>query len=54
LALFASWIYGVTDVGDAARRFNFRNALAASDVRPLLSPGGNGKTRLGVSLAMPR
>lgn len=54
VAFFGSWVYGITDAGDAARRFNLRNSLAASDVRPLLSPGLNGQTRLGVSLVMPR
>jgi hypothetical protein len=54
VAFFGSWIYGITDAGDSARRFNFRNGLAASFVQPLLAPGVRGQTRLGLSFAFPR
>jgi hypothetical protein len=54
VAFFGSWIYGITDAGDAARRFNLRNRLAASGVRPLLAPGAREQTRVGLTVAFPR
>lgn len=54
LAFFGSWVYGIVDAGDAARRFNLRHGLVASDVRPVIAPAGRGRTQLGLSVALPR
>jgi len=54
LAFFGSWLYGIVDAGDAARRFNLRNGIAASGVRPIVVPGARGRTQLGLSFALPR
>ena len=54
LAFFGSWIYGVIDAGDAARRFNDRHGLAASGVRPIIVPRmDRGRTAIGVSVELP-
>jgi hypothetical protein len=54
LAFFGSWIYGIMDAGDAARRFNTRNGLGVAGVRPIIVPGVNGgRTAIGLSVAVP-
>jgi hypothetical protein len=53
LAFFGSWIYGIVDAGDAARRFNDRTAMVAS-VRPIIETDTRGQTRLGASLRLGR
>jgi hypothetical protein len=52
LAYFSSWIYGIVDAGDAARRFNDRPAVMA--VRPFVAPDRHGSTRLGFTVRLPR
>ena len=54
LAFFGSWIYGIVDAGDSARRFNLRNGIAAAEVSPMVGPGVGGQTRLGLSMPLPR
>jgi hypothetical protein len=54
LAFFGSWIYGVMDSGDAARRYNNRYGLAVSGVRPVIVPGmDRGRTGVGLSVDLP-
>jgi hypothetical protein len=52
LAYFSSWIYGIVDAGDAARRFNDRPAVMAA--RPFVAPDRHGGTRLGFTVRLPR
>ena len=54
VAFFGAWIYGVTDAADAARRFNYRNGLASAGVAPIVAPGVDGQTRLGLAVTLPR
>lgn len=54
VAFFGSWIYGIMDAGDAARRFNDRIGIVASNARPTFETGTDGRTRLGVSLQLRR
>ena len=54
LAFFGSWIYGIMDSGDAARRYNSRFGLAAAGVRPVIVPGlDGGRTGIGLSVELP-
>jgi hypothetical protein len=50
VAFFGSWLYGIMDASDAARRFNSTHGLA-SNVEPFISPDDRGRTRVGLSLA---
>lgn len=52
VAFFGSWIYSIMDAGDAARRFNTAHGLA--EIGPLIAPDGQGRTRVGLSLALGR
>ena len=52
LAYFSSWIYGIVDAGDAARRFNDRPAVMAA--RPFVAPDRHGRTQLGFTVRLPR
>ena len=53
VVFFGSWIFGITDAGDAARRFNsIRGVVAAAT--PFIAPGSTGRTRLGLMVALPR
>jgi hypothetical protein len=52
LAYFSSWIHGIVDAGDAARRFNDRPAVMAA--RPFVAPDRHGRTRLGFTIRMAR
>jgi hypothetical protein len=54
VAFFGSWIYGIMDAGDAARRFNSVHGLVAAGARPFVAPAGGGRTRLGLMVALPR
>jgi hypothetical protein len=54
VAFFGSWLYGIMDAGDAARRFNLMHGLASADVQPLVVPATGGRTRLGFSVAIRR
>jgi hypothetical protein len=54
LAFFGSWVYGIVDAGDSARRFNDRAAVVASAARPIIEPDGRGRIRLGASLRLGR
>ena len=53
VAFFGSWLYGIFDAGDAARRFNSVHGLAAA-VDPMVAPDGRGGVRLGFSVAFGR
>jgi hypothetical protein len=54
LAFFGSWIYGIMDSDDAARRYNNRYGLTASGVRPIIVPGiDRGRTGIGLSVELP-
>jgi hypothetical protein len=52
VAFFGSWLFGVMDAGDAARRFNASRGLVAT-ARPLVAPAAGGRTRLGLVVALP-
>ena len=54
VAFFGSWIYGIMDAGDAARRFNSSHGLVAAGVRPLMVPTTGGRTRLGFVVPLQR
>lgn len=54
VAFFGSWLYGIVDAGDAARRFNATHGLAVAGIEPFLAPAGRGRSRLGFSVAIPR
>ncbi len=50
----ATWIYGILDADDAARRQNTRLAsMANADLRPHLSSRSDGATRVGLSVSLP-
>jgi hypothetical protein len=52
LAFFGSWIYGIMDSSDAARRYNNRYGLAAAGVQPVVVPGlDRGRTGIGFAVA---
>jgi hypothetical protein len=52
LAFFGSWIYGIMDSCDAARRYNNRYGLAAAGVQPVVVPGmDRGRTGIGFAVA---
>ena len=53
VAFFGSWLYGIMDAGDAARRFNSGHGLAVG-IEPVVTPGGGGRTRLGLSVSLSR
>ena len=54
LAFFGSWIYGIMDADDAARRYNSRNGLAVAGVRPVIVPAmSGGQTGVGLSVHLP-
>jgi len=54
LAFFGSWIYGIVDAGDAARRYNDGHGLASSGVRPIIVPGmDRGRIAIGLSVDLP-
>ena len=38
VAFFGSWVYGIMDAADSARRFNSVHGLAASGVEPVVAP----------------
>lgn len=48
-----TWIYGIIDADDAARRANERSRGALFGARPIVGPGRDGSTRLGVSVPLP-
>jgi hypothetical protein len=53
VAFFGSWIYGIIDADDSARRMNVKRGLAGlipEGVTPVLGPTGRGGTELGVSV----
>jgi len=54
VAFFGSWLYGIMDAGDSARRFNAVHGLASARVQPLVVPASGGRARLGISLALGR
>lgn len=54
VAFFGSWLYGIMDAGDAARRFNSAHGIVAIDIEPMVLPARGGRTRLGLSLSMRR
>ena len=54
LGFFGSWIYGIVDAGDSARRFNDRASAVASVARPIIEADGRGRIRLGTSLRLGR
>ena len=53
VAFFGSWLYGIMDAGDSARRFNSAHRLAGG-IEPLVAPGAGGATRVGFSVALSR
>jgi hypothetical protein len=53
VAFFGSWLYGIMDAGDSARRFNTAHG-PASGIEPLVAPGEGGRTRLGFSVSLSR
>ena len=53
VAFFGSWLYGIMDAGDSARRFNTAHGLATG-IEPLVVPMGGGRVRLGFSVALVR
>jgi len=54
VAFFGSWLYGIMDAGDAARRFNTAHGIATAGLEPIVAPGAAGQTRVGVSVALRR
>jgi hypothetical protein len=54
LAFFGSWIYGIVDSGDAARRTNDRRGTVASMARPIIERDGHGRLRVGASFRLGR
>ena len=52
VAFFGSWLYGIFDAGDAARRFNAAHGLTTV-ARPIVAPD-RGRTRLGFSVSFGR
>ena len=54
VAFFGSWLYGIMDAGDAARRFNAAHGVTTAGLGPIVAPGAGGQTRVGVSIAFGR
>ena len=54
VAFFGSWLYGIMDAGDAARRFNTAHGVITAGLEPIVAPGAGGRTRVGVSIALGR
>ena len=54
VAFFGSWIYGIIDAGDAARRFNSAHGLMVAAVEPLVLPVRGGGARLGLAIRVSR
>lgn len=54
VAFVGSWLYGIMDAGDAARRFNTAHGIATVGLEPIVVPGSAGQTRVGVSVALRR
>jgi hypothetical protein len=54
VAFFGSWLYGIMDAADAARRFNMAHGVPTAGLEPMVAPGARGQTRVGVSIAVGR
>lgn len=54
VAFFGSWLYGIMDAADAARRFNMAHGVTTAGLEPIVAPGAGGQTRLGLSIAVGR
>ena len=53
VAFFGSWLYGIFDAGDAARRFNAAHGFATA-IEPVVAPAPGGRTRLGLAVSFGR
>jgi hypothetical protein len=54
VAFFGSWLYGIMDAADAARRFNMAHGVATARLEPIVAPRAVGQTRLGLSIVVGR
>ena len=54
VAFFGSWLYGIMDAGDSARRFNLAHGVVTAGLEPIVSPGAGGQARVGFSIAVGR
>jgi hypothetical protein len=54
VAFFGSWIYGIVDAADAARRFNLAHGVGIAALEAIVAPGAGGQTRFGLSVALGR
>lgn len=52
LAFFGSWIYGILDADDSARRMNARRGLSSATIHaePVIQPGESGAVDMGLKL----
>lgn len=54
VAFFGSWIYGIMDASDAARRFNLAHGVGTVSLEPIVAPGASGQTRVGMAIVLGR
>jgi hypothetical protein len=54
VAFFGSWIYGILDAGDAARRFNSSHGLVVTAIEPVVIPIHGRGARFGLAVRVSR